>query len=359
MDLYKCKYYNEDVEYVSMLPLPWEKLQDKTVLLSGASGMIGSFLIDVLMFRNKIFGMNCSIFALSRNTKKAEERFSAHSSNTLLQFLNSDINTALVFPDLGHVDYVFHFASNTHPVQYASDPIGTITTNIIGLINMLEFAKSHNAERFAFASSNEIYGENRGDTELFDELYCGYLDPNTLRGGYPESKRCGESLCQAYISQAGMDIVIPRFTRTYGPTMKMSDTKALSQFIKKGIDKENIVLKSAGTQVYSYQYVADSVSGFLTVLLCGKNGNAYNIADTSSDITLKELAEYIAEFSGTRVVFEMPDKLEASGYSKATRARLDGSKLRQLGWIPKYDIYTGLKRTLAILGGDKGWNLKK
>ena len=101
------------------------------------------------------------------------------------------------------------------------------------------------------------------------------------------------------------------------------------------------------------------MSGFLTVLLCGKNGNAYNIADTSSDITLKELAEYIAEFSGTRVVFEMPDKLEASGYSKATKARLDGSKLRQLGWIPKYDIYTGLKRTLAILGGDKGWNLKK
>jgi nucleoside-diphosphate-sugar epimerase len=234
-------------------------------------------------------------------------------------------------------------------MQYSTDPIGTITTNIIGLGNMLDFACAHGAARFAFASSNEIYGENRGDTELFDEEYCGYINCNTMRAGYPESKRCGEALCQAYKAQKGLDVVIPRLTRSYGPTMLMSDTKAISQFIRKGIAEEDIVLKSAGTQYYSYTYVADAVSGLLTILLVGKNGEAYNIADKSSDIMLKDLAAIIAESVGKKVVFELPDAVEAAGYSTATKARLDGSKLKELGWKPRYDMEQGLSRTIKIL----------
>ena len=234
-------------------------------------------------------------------------------------------------------------------MQYSTDPIGTITTNIIGLQNLLDFAVEHHASRFAFASSNEIYGENRGDAELFDESYCGYINSNTLRAGYPESKRCGEALCQAYKAQKGLDVVIPRLTRSYGPTMLMSDTKAISQFIKKGIAGEDIVLKSAGTQYYSYQYVADSVSGLLTILLKGENGEAYNIAEEHSDIMLRDLAAAIAEISGRKVVFEIPDAVEAAGYSTATKARLNGQKLRALGWTPEYDIKRGMERTICIL----------
>ena len=170
-----------------------------------------------------------------------------------------------------------------------------------------------------------------------------------MRAGYPESKRCGEALCQAYKAQKGLDVVIPRFTRSYGPTMLMSDTKAISQFIKKGMMGEDIVLKSAGEQYYSYQYVADSVAGLLYVLLHGESGEAYNIADESSDIKLKDLAIIIAEMNEKKVVFEIPNAIEAAGYSTATKARLDGSKLKRLGWIPKYDIRMGLKRTINIL----------
>jgi len=170
-----------------------------------------------------------------------------------------------------------------------------------------------------------------------------------MRAGYPESKRCGEALCQAYKAQKGLDIVIPRLTRSYGPTMLMSDTKAISQFIRKGIAGEDIILKSTGTQYFSYTYMADAVSGLLTVLLCGESGGAYNIADVTSDIMLKDLAAIIAETAGKEVVFELPDALEASGYSTATKARLDGSKLRALGWKPAYQIQEGLRRTIAIL----------
>lgn len=349
MSLYDNKEYMEDVLNVSRLGLPWEKLQGKSVMLSGATGLIGSFLIDVILEKNISDDLNCTVYALGRNEAKAKARFSKFADDPHFVFIPYDVKLPLVRDDIDTVDYILHLASNTHPMLYSTDPIGTITTNIIGLQNLLDFAVKHNATRFSFASSNEVYGENRGDVELFDEDYCGYINCNTLRAGYPESKRCGEALCQAYKVQKGLDVVVTRFTRSYGPTMIMSDTKAISQFIRKGITGEDIVLKSEGTQYYSYTYMADAVSGLLWILLAGESGEAYNIAEEHSDIMLKDLAAIIAGIKGKKVVFELPDAVEAAGYSKATKARLDGQKLLKLGWKPKYDIKSGMERTIRIL----------
>lgn len=349
MNFYTNDFYMEDIRNVAELDLPWDKLNGRSVMLSGATGLIGSFFVDVLLEKNSIDGMNCTIYVLSRDVEKAKARFSKFAYDSLLNFIPYDVSQPLIRDDIGRVDYILHLASNTHPVQYSTDPIGTITTNIIGLKNMLDFAVDHDAARFVFASSNEIYGENRGDVEFFDENYCGYINSNTIRAGYPESKRCGETLCQAYKAQKGLDVVISRFTRSYGPTMLMTDTKAISQFIKKGIAGEDIILKSAGTQFYSYTYVADAISGLLLVLLKGKIGEAYNIADETSDIMLKDLAKIIAEMTGVNIVFEVPDEVEAIGYSKATKARLDGHKLKALGWEPKYNIYRGVNKTITVL----------
>ena len=350
--LYENTEYMEDIRRVSGMELPWDKLRNKKVLLSGATGMIGSFFIDVLLEKNRADDLNCKVYALTRSCGKAGERFGKYAKDAGLIIAEQDVKNPVEINYIAAdetVDYVLHLASNTHPLQYATDPIGTISTNIFGLKNMLDFASDHHAERFAFASSNEIYGETRGDLELFGEDCCGYIDCNTLRAGYPESKRCGEALCQAYRAQIGMDIVIPRFTRTYGPTMLMSDTKAISQFIKKGISGEDIVLKSGGLQYYSYQYMADSAAGLMYVLLMGEEGEAYNIADESGDIRLKDIASLIAEIKGSKVIHETPEGAEAAGYSTATKARLDGEKLRGLGWSPEYDIKKGIERTMSIL----------
>lgn len=349
MKVFEDARYVEDLRYVGSIDLPWEKMENRTVLASGATGLVGSFLIDVLMQKNIDTGLNCTIYALGRNVEKAKERFSYCWNSGNFRFIPYDVNMPLILNDVGNVDFILHMASNTHPMQYSTDPIGTITTNIIGTQNMLEFAAAHNAVRCAFTSSNEIYGENRGDVERFDEAYCGYLDSNTLRAGYPESKRCGEALCQAYIRQKGLDIVIPRLTRSYGPTLLGSDTKALSQFLHRALEGNDIILKSAGTQYYSYLHVADTVSGIFTILLKGEKGEAYNVADEASDITLRDLAEMIARHAGTKVVFEIPSAVESAGYSRATKARLDSKKLKTLGWNAKYTIQSGIEQTLDIL----------
>ncbi len=379
MRLLENEVYLSDLRTVCSLDLPWEEMDGRSILISGATGMIGSTLIDVLMMRNrgaaaasleaagKDNAAGLRIFALGRSVEKAKNRFREYWGDPRFAFVQCDINDRESLERAcaeagiggsqegsaqnaaGTVDYVFHAASNTHPVAYANDPIGTVVTNIIGLDNLLHFATEHGCRRFLFASSNEIYGENRGDAELFDEKYCGYIDCNTMRAGYPESKRAGEALCQAYIRQKGLDVVIPRFTRSFGPSLLATDTKALSQFIRKGVAREDIVLKSAGTQFFSYTYVCDAVSGLLYCLLKGSCGEAYNIADVSCDITLRDLAQTIADLVGTKVVFDLPDAVEAAGFSKATKARLDSTKLQGLGWKAQFDMKTALGHTIEVM----------
>ncbi len=337
--------YLSDISKVARADLPWNSFAGKTIVVSGARGLIGSCLVDAVMKRNSIENLRCRVIALGRDEAAARERFSLYWDSPLFEFVPQNIN--LPFSLSGKADYVLHLASNTHPVSYATRPVETIMTNIIGLQNMLELARSCSASRFAFASSNEIYGENRGDAELFDESYCGYIDCNTLRAGYPESKRCGEALCQAYARQYGLDVVIPRFTRCFGPTLLSSDTKALSQFIHNAVDGQDIVLKSAGSQFYSYIYVADAVTGLLTVLLKGLAGEAYNISDIGCDVTLRELAGRIASITGTNVVFNAPSEVERAGFSRATKARLDSTKLQSLGWKAQWSLEEGLEHTIA------------
>lgn len=325
-----------------------KELENKTIIISGATGMIGKMMIDAIFSADT----GTHIIALGRSKDKAEKRFASYINHPCFRFFECDITSSDSLNKLNtNVDYIIHLASTTHPIAYATEPIGTITSNVLGTMNLLEYGMKHGIKRFLFSSSVEVYGENKGDTEYFKEKYCGYLDCNTLRAGYPESKRLAEALCQAYRKQYQMDICIARLARTFGPTMQSSDSKAIAQFIKKAIDEEDIILKSAGTQLYSYCYAADAVSGLLSVLINGKDGEAYNISgDSSCDITLKELASTIAATVNRNIRFEIPDETEKAGYSKATKALLDISKAsEELKWKPHYEIKEGIEHTISIL----------
>lgn len=352
MKVYENNIYKDSICAAANSSLPWDKLYKKTILIAGATGLIGRCLVDILMQKNRQEGLASHIYALSRSAEYAHKVFPAdYFSEKGFTVVEHNVQNPLKLETIAELDYVFHLASNTHPIAYATEPIETIITNIYGTKNLLDFCVQHHTKRFVFLSSVEVYGENRGDVARFDEEYTGYLNANTLRAGYPESKRCGEALCQAYITEKGLDIVIPRLPRIYGPTMRESDSKAVAQFIRKAAAKEDIVLKSEGNQYYSFLYVIDAVLGILYILLNGKSGEAYNLADEEHDITLKELARTLAEISGTKVIFDIPDKTESIGYSTATKACLDSTKIREAGWKASYSLEKGLRETVEILQG--------
>ena len=338
------------------MKLDLSSLSGKTILTTGGTGMIGKWMIDYLLEQ-----VDCKVILLGRSEEKARSRFAAGLWDSgRLHFVQWDAAHPTPFIEMERIslpdtiDYIIHLASNTHPVAYATDPVSTIVMNVTATKELLDLAVAKKCARFVYASSVEVYGQNRGDCEKFSEDYCGYIDCNTLRAGYPESKRCGEALCQAYLKQYGLDVVIPRIARVYGPTLQKDDSKALSQFIRNALDGQDIVLKSEGRQLFSYLHVADAVSGILTVMLKGAKGAAYNIADEKSDITLRDLAGLIAAECGRKVVFDIPNVTESAGFSPAMLARLENAKLSALGWRAHYDIASGIRETIGALKGV--WN---
>ena len=348
----KNELYKKDLDSLASSDIDWDKIRNKSILITGATGLIGTFLIDLLMYRNRKYNDGITIYAVGRNKEKAFTRFKEYFDIPFFVFIQQDIQNS--FELNAPVDYIIHGASNCHPVVFATEPINIILTSVLGSKSMLDFATAHNVKRTLFLSSGEIYGVNRGDVELFKENYCGYLDCNTLRSCYPEGKRAAETLCQAYVQEKNIDIVIARACHVYGPTMGDDDSKVITQFLRNALNKQNIVLKSKGDQLYSYCYVADICSALLVMLLNGKNGEAYNISDNDGNLSLLEIAHILSEYTHKEVIFDTPSSVESAGYSKATKALLDSSKLRELGWKPMYALKDGIIRTVEILKEQHG-----
>ena len=332
--------YQEDLERIISLS-GIERLHKKTFLITGATGMVGTCLIDTLMRYNQTSQAGIRIIAVGRSRTKACSRLGEYFSSDYFQFLEQDVREP--FPTSVNADFIIPLASNTHPMAYSEFPVETIEINVKGAENALKKAAACGAT-VLYPSTVEIYGS--GDCP-FTEDYTGKLNLSTSRACYPESKRTAEAMCQSYIAEYGVDCIIVRFSRLFGPTMLESDTKASSQFILKAVAGEDIVLKSKGDQVFSYTYVADAVQAMLFVLLHGENGQAYNIA--GCDVRLADFASECAALAGKAVVFDLPSETEAKGYSIATRAVLSTEKTSKLGWVASYHFREALKRTYAIL----------
>lgn len=346
----ESELYNQDLDSVFNFSLPFEKLQNSKILISGATGLIGSVLVDMLDKINQKKGLNIKLFLITRNKEKCKEKFSHIKTEYFT--IEQDITKELALTE--QFDFIIHGASNTHPKQYSVDPVGSLTISLFGTYHLLNYIKNQNRGRFVLLSTVEIYGDNLSeDKKGFSETDFGYLDCNTVRANYCEGKRASESLCQAFKSQYGVDVVIPRLCRCYGPTLKADDTKALSQFLRNGINRQDIVLKSEGNQYFSYLYAADAVIAILFTMLKGENGEAYNVSDENSNITLKNLAMLIAKKSNTNVIFDLPNEVEKAGFSKASVAILDSDKLKQLGWKATYTIEEGIERTLSCMKSNR------
>ncbi len=340
----------QDVENAIHSTLCMEKLRNKAVLITGATGLIGSFVIDVLLQYNKIADANIDIYAVGRSKQRLVDRFQEISTEKL-HYIEQDVNKEPQF-DI-KLDYIIHAASNAYPAAFDKDPVGTILSNLLGTNYLLEYARTHDVERFLFVSSGEVYGQSDSVVEAFAENYSGYVDPVQPRSCYPTSKRAAENLCVSYTKQYGLDTVIVRPCHTYGPNVTQSDNRASVQFINNAVNNENIVMKSRGAQLRSYCYVADCASALLSVLTSGESASAYNIANKDARVTISEFAAETAKVVGKTVVYEEADTSEKQQQTPITYAVLDSEKLYALGWKGLYSVSEGVTNTVRILQNKK------
>lgn len=320
-----------------------ERLRGKSVLVTGATGLLGVHLIDALMALGEV-----TVIAVGRSRERAAGRLGEHLSSPLFRFVEQDVQRA--FPEDITADYIIPLASNTHPLAYSQYPAETMLINLRGAEHALELARRCGAT-VLYPSTVEVYGNARGD-DMFTEDYTGQLNLSTSRACYSESKRSCEALCQSYAAEYGVKVRIARLSRVFGPTMLMSDTKASSQFIRKALDGEDIVLKSEGNQFFSYTYATDAVAAMLHIMLNGEDGTAYNIANDSCNVHLRDFAGLCAELCGRDVVFDLPSESERKGYSVAVNAILDTTRLRTSGFSPSYTMRDAVARTIHILKND-------
>ena len=331
----------EEFAKIAALDLPYDDLAGKAVAVTGATGLVGSYLLRALDAVNRAHGLKLRLIALCRKPEAAKDRLSGMENLSILSYdacapLNANFRA----------DFTVHAASNAHPLAFSSDPVGTMQANLLGTMQLLEHVRATGG-RLLFLSTGEIYGENP-ELARFDEHSFGSVDPMRFRACYPESKRAAETLCASYAQQYGVDALVARLTYTYGPTITKESSRADAQFLRCALEGRDIVLKSPGTQIRSYCYAADTVSALITLLLKGATGEAYNVANPDCSPSIREYAQTLADLAGVQLIFDLPPEAERAGYSAVTRAVLDPGKLMRLGWRAAYDLRTGLAHTLEI-----------
>lgn len=348
MSMVYTERYQQDLDITIRHIVCADKLKNSSVLVTGASGTIGSFAVDTLLRMNATLQAGIKVIIAGRNAEKLKARFPQAQEQESV-FVAYDFNQLISF-DL-QADYVIHAAGNATPGAFNGDPVGTIISNVHGTYQLLEYAKTHGTKRFVYVSSGEVYGLGDVTLEAMEESYSGPLDPTSPRSCYPSSKRTAETLCASYTKQFGLETIIVRPSHTYGPGMTNADDRAHAQFFRNALKGENIVLKSAGSQMRSYTYVSDCISGLLTAMLNGKPGTAYNLANPAARVTIAQLAQHIAHAAGQEVIFELPSDVDLQNRSPIAKQVLDTAKLEALGWSGVFDVAAGTSHVLAILQG--------
>ena len=331
--------YKQDILNIFQANLPWGELSGCNILITGATGLIGGCLVETLMMNPK---RDCQVYASGRNLARVMKRFKDFANDENFHFLKYDVIEPLD-SDI-RFDYIIHAASNGSPNFFAQKPVEVMKSNLYGLVNLMEYGLAHGMKRMLYLSSGEVYGE--GDGRVFTEDYSGYVDCTKPRSCYPSSKRAAETLCVSYVEEYGADVVIARPCHVYGPHFTEQDNRVYAQFIRNVLSGEDIVMKSTGEQFRSWCYVVDCVSALLHILLKGKCGEAYNIADEKSNISIRELAETIAEIGSQNIVTNAPNTDEKKGFNVVTKSVFSTRKLEYLGWKSICSIKEGLQHTI-------------
>lgn len=336
----------EDLRRMCQADLPWQQLNGKTVLVTGATGMLASYVTWFLLYLHEEAGIDVSVMALCRNSQKAEHYYGLYVGKPHFRMLIQDVCDPIEYD--GTVDYIFHLAGNASPYFINTDPVGIMKCNLLGTINVLEEARKKQTAKVIFASTREVYGKNE-EAELLDEKAFGTLDPLDARSCYPESKRAAETLLKSYYLQYGVAFNTIRIAHAYGPTMKLeNDGRVMSDLMGDVVAGRNIVLKSSGEAIRAFLYITDAVLGMFTVLFKGKAGEAYNLANETEPVSIRDLAQLLASSINDKTIQVVINESDQKGYCAYRRTALDTSAIEHLGWKPQVSLSEGIIRMKKI-----------
>lgn len=305
---------------------------DKTILITGATGLVGSLLCKSLLWANEVYKTNIHVIAVARNANKVTQILNGYLS-TKLSIAPFDLSSdeRLIAYD---IDFIVHAASITSSNMMITNPIQVIDTSLNGTRNMLELALTNSA-RMVYISSMEFYG-TLPDGEIADESKLGYLNLSSVRSCYPESKRMCECLCNAFASQNGVQVCSARLAQTFGAGVLETENRAFMQFARCALTNDDIVLKTSGQSEGNYVNSVDAISALLLLLSQGHSGEAYNIADENSHMKIREVASLAINTIGdgkSKIVIDI-DESNSAGYAPDVHLKLSSSKIRKLGWNP-------------------------
>ena len=320
-------------------------LADKSIVVCGASGLIGTYLCGLICFLNKVYQFNTRLTCIGRNLEQLRGFLETNSA----EYIKHDLTLPLPPSFVIDSDFIIYAASNNYPAAFASDPTGTLLSNIIGVQTVLQKLASSEAlnTKFLYISSGEVYGSCSAD-HYFSENEIGKNDPMDPRSCYPLGKITSEALCCAYGKQFNLNTTIARLSYVFGPTYTSYSTKADVQFISAAVNGRAITMKSSGSQIRTYTYVGDIASALIFLLLHGEKGQAYNVSNQANKLSIKQLAETIASHGNVKISFTAPSQIELSGYSKSSNSILSSAKLMNLGWLPLFNTQTGVQHTIDI-----------
>ena len=325
---------SQDFENLVNSNLNIDKLKNSTVLITGATGLIGSLLVKLLNRYNIVKQTNIKIIACVRNEEKAKIVFEQIINDENLIIKLNDINNPIEM-DID-IDYIIHAASATSSKYFVTNPVETILTAINGTNNILKFAKEKEVKGFIYLSSLEVYG-TPNTTEFLDENQYGYIDPLSTRSSYSEGKRMVECLCVSYANEYNLPVTIARLSQTFGAGVDYNDGRVFAEFARCAIEKRDIVLKTEGKTVRSYCYSTDALSAILIILQNGESGNAYNVTNMDTVISIKDMAQLVCDTfksSNIKVKIDIPSDIASFGFNPEMIIKLDSTKLLNLGWTP-------------------------
>lgn len=347
-----------DMEDIYSRRADWDIFDEKNVLLTGAYGMLASYIVYFLFYLKKEKNIDVTLTAVVRNKDKFYKKFRDLDSIDECTVIESDLSQKLEISTA--VDYIIHAASLASPQYYSVCPVDVLQPNTIGNYNLLQLAKEKQVKGYLLFSTGDVYGAVNVESGLIGEETFGAMNTLDIHNCYSESKRMAETMCKAFQVQYNLPIKIARIAHTYAPTMDIeNDPRVFASFVKNIVNRQDIVMKSSGAGKRSFCYITDAVAGYFAVLLDGKAGEAYNVCNTSQYVSIRQLAECLANLYPDRHIHVVQKERSAEEYYTenvlllSSESTPDNAKLKNLGWEAKVSIRDGFDRVVRYLEREK------